>query len=346
MAKMRQLWYTKDIEKGQSGKFGMEMREVDVPAPGPGQVLVKTAYAAICATDIHMVTMHVLGAKPPMPLGHEASGTVVGMGEGAEKSGLALGDKVTFFPQQPCGQCEWCKSGMGQYCPNSPAISAFADYIVADTVGVYKLPADADLKAYSIVEPTTCVVRAMDIAKIKAGDNVAIAGIGGIGSIILNQIILSGAANITVIEPSVNKHQMAFEMGAKYCIDPFHEDVAARAMSITDGKGFDVVFEASGAPGGAQTPLKILARCGKAVYFAVFPPAYEMPLNLYDLYMKEGTINTVFTSPDLVPRAINSIPRLQTDKIIGKVIPFADWEEGVDAFDSKKYAKVVYKFSD
>lgn len=75
------------------------------------------------------------------------------------------------------------------------------------------------------------------------------AGVGGIGSIMLNQIILSGAARITGLEPGWRRsRKMALEMGAEYAIDPFNEDVVARAMEITDGLGFDYVFEMSGSP--------------------------------------------------------------------------------------------------
>ena len=343
---MKQIWYTKTIEKGEPGKNGMEMREVEIPTPGPNEVLVKTRYAAICATDVHMVTMGVLGAKPPRTLGHEAAGVIVSMGENAGVSGLKVGDKVTFTPVSRCEKCEMCKNGLGQYCENAIELAGFGEYIVSDISAVYKLRPDADMLRSCITEPNTCAVRAMDIAGIKDGDNVAIAGIGGIGMIILNHIILSGAANITVLEPSVNKHAIAKAMGAQYCIDPTKEDVEARTAEITGGHGFDVVFECSGFPGAAQNPLKMLAKCGKAIYFAVFPPTFEMPLNLYDLYMKEASIHTVFTSPDLVHRSINSLDRLQIDKIIGKIVPFENWEEGMDAFDSKQYAKVVYDFGE
>lgn len=111
---------------------------------------------------------------------------------------------------------------------------------------VYKLPDDADLRHYTLVEPTVCAVWAMDIAPIKPGQTVAISGTGGIGAILLNVILLSGAANVTVIEPVAEKRKAALAMGAQHVIDPFNEDVVSVGMALTDGKGFEVVFEASG----------------------------------------------------------------------------------------------------
>lgn len=331
--KMKQLWWTHDKE--------IELKEVEVPDVKPNEVKVKVAYAAICASDVHQVEQNVMGAHPPAPLGHEASGVIVELGEEAAAAGYKVGDKVTMFPVSHCGQCENCKKGLQQYCTNAKATGAFAEYVVTDVKTIYKLPDDADLMKYAIVEPTNCCLRALDLAPIKHGANVAIAGVGGIGSIMLNQIILSGASNITVIDPVAEKRQMALEMGAKYVIDPFNENVLERAMEITNGAGFDQVFEMSGSTKSAQTPIDILARCGTAVYFAVFPPTFEMPLNLHTLYMKEGRIQTVFTSPQIMHRSINMIDRMQTDKIIGKIMPLAEAVESFEVFHTSKYCKIL-----
>ncbi len=333
MATMKQLWW---VDWDQ-----IELRDVEIPEVKPNEVKVKVAYAALCATDVHQVTMGVMGSKPPAPLGHEASGTIVELGEQAAKAGYKVGDKVTMFPVSHCGECEWCKKGMTQYCINAKATGAFAEYVVTDVKTIYKLPDDADMQKYAIVEPTNCCLRAMDLAPIRHGATVCVAGVGGIGSIMLNQILLSGAAKITVIDPVPEKRELALKMGAQYVIDPFNEDAVAKAMEITDGIGFDYVFEMSGSPKAAETPLKILARCGTAVYFAVFPPKFEMPLNLHDLYMKEGRIQTVFTTTTIMNRSINMIERMQTDKIIGKIMPLSEAVESFDVFKTSKYPKIL-----
>jgi len=333
MATMKQLWWTHGKE--------IELKDVVIPEVKPNEVKVKVAYAAICATDVHQVEQNVMGAQPPAPLGHEGCGVIAEIGEEAAKAGYKVGDKVTMFPVSHCGGCENCKAGQPQYCINAKPTGCFAEYVVTDFKTIYKLPDDAELKNYAIVEPINCCIRAMDLAPIRHGANVAIAGVGGIGSIMLNLIILSGATNITAIDPVPEKRQLALEMGAKYVIDPFNEDVKARAMEITDGKGFDQVFEMSGSPKSAQTPLNILARCGTAVYFAVFPPTFEMPLNLHELYMKEGRIQTVFTSQTIMPRSINIVDRIQTDKIIGHIMPLSEAVESFNVFHQSKYCKIL-----
>lgn len=333
MVKMKSVYFAE--------KDKIELREVEVPEVRPGMVKIKTAYAALCATDVQMVTMGVLGAKPGIPLGHEASGVIVELGEGTEKYGYRVGDKVVVAPTAVCGECPMCKRGMSQYCQNAVPVAAFSEYIVTKISAVYKLPTDADLQRYALVEPSVCTIRAMDLAGIKHGQTVAVSGIGGIGSILLNMVLLAGGAKITAIDPVPEKRALALSMGAEYALDPFHEDLKKRTMEITDGNGFDHVFEVSGSPKAADVCLEMVAHCGKVTYFAVFPPAYEMPLNLYKLYMKEASIQTVFESYHLFPRAINLMPRIQTDKIIGKVLPLSQALEAFDLFKESKYPKIL-----
>ena len=333
MEKMKSVYF--------AAKDKIEVREVDIPEVRPGMVKIKTAYAALCATDVHMVTMGVLGAQPGIPLGHEASGVITELGEGTGDYGYRIGDKVVVAPVAVCGKCPMCKKGLPQYCLQAAPVAAFSEYIVTDISAVYKIPADADLKKYSLVEPSVCTIRAMDLAGIKHGQTVAVSGIGGIGSILLNMVLLAGGARITAIDPVPEKRQLALDMGAEYALDPFHDDLEKRSMEITEGNGFDHVFEVSGSPKAANVCLDLVAHCGKVTYFAVFPPAYEMPLNLYKLYMKEASIQTVFTSHYLFPRAINLIPRVQTEKIIGKVIPLTQALDAFALFQESSYPKIL-----
>ena len=334
--KMRQAWYTADRK--------IEIRSVDVPALKPGQVKIKTAYAALCASDKHMMTMGILGAKPGMPLGHEASGVIVEVAPGSEASGLKVGDKVVPCPDNICGMCTNCKDGNDVRCTAGDPIAAFSDYIIANARTTFKLPDDADLKHYTLTEPLGCVLRAMELANVKHGETVLITGVGGIGAIMLNAAVLSGAAKITVSEPIASKRAGALAMGAQYAIDPLTEDLKTRSLEITDGKGFNHIFEMSGVLSVAPTLFDIAALRGKITYFAVYPPDYELPVNLYNLYNKELGIQAVIAGLWLLPRAISIIPRLQHDKIIGKILPLADIAQAFELFDQSTYHKILLEF--
>ena len=190
MAKMKQLWCSNNIEERLRDR--VEIREVDIPEVMEYEVKVKIAFAAICATDVHRVTMDVFARKSPFRLGHQASGVIEEIGPGFETYGFKVGDKVCLYPVSSCGLCELCKKGHRQYCNNGRLVGAFAEYVIRHVSAINKIPDDADLQKYSLVEPASSTVRAMDLAPIPHGTTVAVSGIGGIGSILLNQVILSG----------------------------------------------------------------------------------------------------------------------------------------------------------
>jgi len=339
---MKQVWH---VEGDKSNLLSqLEVRDVPEPSPGYGEIKIKVEYAALCATDVHSITQGIMGGrKPPRSIGHEAAGIVVELGPGTEKSDIKVGDKVVFSPKSACGMCASCKRGKVGRCEKAWGDGAFAEYVIRSATVTHKIPDDADLKSYSLVEPTACCIRMMDLASVKHGETVMLSGAGGIGLILLNLIILSGGAKITVSEPSAERRDVALSMGAQYVIDPFNEDVAKRAKEITNGRGFDHVFEASGSSHAALPCTKSIAIDGKISYFAVYPPTYELPLNLHDLYMLEGSVQTSRGATILFPRAIELIPRMQMEKVIGTIVPLADALEAFDLFEKSIYPKVLLK---
>jgi (R,R)-butanediol dehydrogenase/meso-butanediol dehydrogenase/diacetyl reductase len=336
---MKAIWWTepKKIEL---------LHDVPIPVVKPNMVKVKMAYAALCATDFHQVSMGVMNAKfvQPRPMGHEGCGVIMEMGEGTENSGLKVGDKVALCGGYRCGQCPNCKRGLPSCLnPIFGGSGTFAEYNVAGVTGLHKIPDDAEIMPYAIAEPLGCILRCMDLSPISNGQSVLVSGVGAIGSILLDMVIKSGAVKVTVSDPVPEKRALALAMGAQYVIDPLNEDLVARGREITNGYGYDHVFEASGVPVTAQPCLDLIGRVGTVTYFAVFPPTYEMPVNLHELYMKEGRIQTVFTHPTITPRAIDLIPRMQTDRIIGKVYDLTDGMEAIEMFHKSIYPKILLK---
>ena len=329
-----------------------KVRLKDFPDPviGPGRAKVKIAYCALCATDVHIVDHSLYGIPPGMgwPLGHEASGEIVETGEGVEKYGFKVGDKVVLNVLGYCGKCDNCKRGHTLKCTNGPGgfngpVGFLADFAVVELSQMFKLPKDADLKTASLCEPAVSATRGMDLAQIKMGDRVAISGVGGIGSILLQLLIRQGGCKVTAIDPVASKRKLALDLGVDFVIDPLNEDIIEKAREFTNGLFYDVVFEASGVPAAAPPVLKIIGNFGKAVYFAVFPMSFEQPVNLYELYFKEGRIQTVFTDAFIFPRVIDVLPNLELDKIIGAELPLEQVEEAFDLFRSSKHPKIVVK---
>ena len=320
-----------------------ELAEVDVPIVGFEEIKVKIKYCAFCATDAHVVLHDLYNRPKGFGLGHEISGVIEELGEGLEHFDFQVGDQVTVFPLLRCGICEYCKRGQPQYCikKNAARFPGYAEYCVVHATQVYKIPQNGDLKHYALVEPMSCAMRGIDLANIKIGQRIAISGVGGIGLILLNMIMLKGGTTVTAIDPVPSKRETAIKMGATYVIDPTTENIEARSAEITNGQGFDIVFEASGVTAAAKPCLKIIGQCGTVVYFAVYPMDYELPLNLFDLYLKEGKIITAYCDPMDIPRAIQLVARMKMDLIIGKVHLLEDIDRAFEDFGKSIYPKIL-----
>lgn len=334
---------------------GIELVELPEPViTNPTQVKVKVAFASICGSDIHTVKGEAddhwaevgYGANEPIPLGHEASGTVVEIGSGATIKGLKVGDKVSYYYNYYCGSCYFCRNGQEQFCLNvlTDTCGAMSEYMVLEEQQVFKLRDEVELSRACLVEPISVCLHGIDIARIKAGAKVAISGGGGVGLLMLQLAKLSGASRLTLIEPVEEKRELAKSLGAVQVIDPMKEDVVNEAMRITEGLGYDIVIESSGAKSACATSYSCLSRGGLLEFFAIYSPDFAFPVNLFDLWQKEATICSVFQSPYMFPRAIAMLDLINTDPFIQNRFRPEDCKKGFDAHLSGKPAKVMFEF--
>ena len=336
--------------KGVVSLGGLEVAvrdDLDIPVPGRNQVLIKVAYACLCATDIHgqqgLIGMPIKG--PDSPIGHECSGVVVALGPEAEGKGFEIGDHVVGDPGMYCHYCDACKAGKKCTTKMFRGGGVFAQYKVYNIDSCHKIPKDMPLRRAALVEPTTCVIRALDLAQVQVGKTAFLSGCGGIGMLLLRALKRAGCSRITVSEPVEEKWDIIRELGAEYILNPKKDNLIERCNEITDGAGYDYVFEASGVPAAAPVCLDLAGYNGIVTYFAVFPADYELPVNLNKLYKKEGRIQTVFVHYTIWRRAIDFVreddPVL--DKIIGFETPLENAVEAFEAFHTSKYSKVVLK---
>lgn len=342
---MRTICYT-------SGR-GLGYFEQEMPTlQRDDDVLIRIAYCGICGSDINIIRGYedkFLGLNPGdrMILGHEASGTVVALGKGATTKGLKVGDKVAIYFNEYCGKCHFCRNGQEQFCTDKiPRMGSMADYITRGEQQVFKLDDGVSLLDAALVEPISVVMRGMDLLNMKPGSTMAISGGGGIGLLFAQIARNYGASRITVIEPVAEKRKTALAYGADCTIDPFNENLTARAMEITDGRGFDVVVECSGVRSTIQTSYDILSRGGVLELFAAYPKGSEFSLNLASFFEKEAKIVGVFQSPYMYPRSIEMLKRIHTAPFTDSVFKAERWKEAFDYRMTGKPQKVIMDFTD
>lgn len=316
-------------------------------------VKIKISYCGICGSDLHIVRKemdHYFGGVESVAMGHEATGIITELGPAATAKGLKIGDKVTYYYNEHCGNCHYCRNGQEQFCTSMNVnMSAMSEYIVVGEQSVYKLDDNVNMSKAILIEPISVCLRGIDLAQIKPGQTVAISGGGPIGLITMMLAKASGASELTLIEPIEKKRKVALELGAKHVLDPITQDVVVEGMEITSGRGFDVVIEASGAVQACPTAYNLVGRGGTLEFLAaLYHVDYNFPLNLQDAFFKEiKIIAGVYQSPYTFPRSVRLFDQLNLESLFVDNCIF-DVENFEQAFESQmtgKTIKSVIKFA-
>ena len=335
-----------DPDADKRGKI--DLVDFELPEMGDEDLKIRVAYCAICGSDPH-VAEGAFGTTVPRLLGHEISGVIEDLGKNAVKKGFKIGDRVAGNFLHFCGICYFCQNEQQHFCRSTSRRQApgMSEFVIWHEAQAYKLPDNVSLRAGCMLEPLSVAVRAADKIGMKVGQRTVVCGGGPIGLLTLQVLRLQGASNLTLIEPIAQRRELALRFGAEHTIDPFNEDVAKKAMEITDGLGFDVAVEVSGSPKGAESLPPITARGGTILYGAMYPNEYELPLNLFSyLYRGDMTLTGLFLSPYTFPRAVQLLAHIDLEPFIEKAFPLSDVAEAFDVHMSGAYPKVLIRCND
>jgi S-(hydroxymethyl)glutathione dehydrogenase/alcohol dehydrogenase len=297
------------------GRGGFVIEPVVVRAPQAGEVRVRLAAAGLCHTD------HASLRWPgPLVLGHEGAGVVesIGPGVAASHPQLRPGQPVLLNWAIPCGRCPQCQRGRGSLCERTHGVDAtlgtsapapghtlwrgqaverafklgtFAEHTLVRAEALTAMPAQLPARHACILGcgVMTGVGAAVNVAQVQPGDTVAVVGCGGVGLSVVQGARLAGAARIVAIDRRPAALQRALALGATHTLEPPPDDpqadaLAAAVRALTDGRGADHAFEATGVAALAFLPLKLCRNGGNAVQLsgAHGPVSVEMPQFWWD----------------------------------------------------------------
>ena len=237
---------------------GLELREIEVPACGPNDVLIRVHNAGVCGTDLHIWEWDAWASnrlKPPVVIGHEFAGRIERLGPEAEAAGLlAVGDLVTAEGHIICGHCLQCRTGNGHLCQRTQIIGvdrdgAFADYIAMPASNVMRLDGiPAEIGA--IMDPMGNAFHTVLEGDAVIGSAVLVLGCGPIGCFAVGVARAAGASLVLASDFNDTRLAIAHTMGAHVTLNPGRDDVLARVRELTQGDGVDLVCELSGHPSG------------------------------------------------------------------------------------------------
>jgi S-(hydroxymethyl)mycothiol dehydrogenase len=339
----------------------VQVTEVLVPDPGPGEALVRIQACGVCHTDLHY-KMGGIGNDFPYLLGHEASGIVEAVG--ADVTEVAPGDFVILNWRAVCGQCRACQRGRPWYCfathnatqkmtladgtPLSPAlgIGAFAEQALVAAGQCTKVnpaiaPATAGLLGCGVMAGLGA---ALNTAGVSRGDTVAVIGCGGVGDAAILGARLAGAKTIIGVDIDDRKLEWAREFGATHVINSRAADPVEGIRELTQGFGADVVIEAIGRPETYKQAFYARDLAGTVVLVGVPTPEMQLDLPLLDVFGRGGTLKSSWYGDCLPSRDFPMLVdlhldgRLPLEKFVSETIGLGDVEA---AFAKMEHGEVL-----
>ena len=229
-------------------------KEVPTPVAGPGEVLIRVKACSVCGSDVLGLDGSTGRRRPPIIMGHEAAGVIEACGEGI--ADYKVGDRVTFDSTIYCNTCENCKNGLVNLCDNRQVLGvsceeyrrhgAFAEYVVVPAYVLYKMPDHVTFVQASMVEPMSVAYHGVTRAPIPVGGKVLVMGAGTIGMLAISILHSLGVGTVIAVDMSQRRLELARKNGADVCLNPKTDDVNAKIMELTGGKGVDASYEMIG----------------------------------------------------------------------------------------------------
>ncbi|SDS45018.1 zinc-binding dehydrogenase [Microlunatus soli] len=342
------------------GPENYTLEEIDVPKPGPGELLVRVEAVGICASDLkcyHGAAKFWGDANRPawaeteVVPGHEFVGIVVqGDEQALQARGVEIGDRVTAEQIVPCWECRYCVRGQYWMCgPHDmhgfkrANPGAMAEYMVYSTAAlVHKISKDLPPAHAAFVEPLSCSLHAVERANITFDDTVVVAGAGPIGLGMIAGAKAKNPLRVIALDVAPNKLELAKQCGADLTFNIAETDAVQAVKDLTDGYGADVYIEGTGHPSAVPQGLNLLRKLGTYVEYSVFGSDVTVDWSIIS-DDKELNVLGAHLGPHTWPAAIKMLESgvLPLDKICTHQLPLDKFQEGLDLVsDGAKSIKV------
>jgi len=260
--------------------------EVPAPEPGPDDVLVAVKACGICGSDVHGMDGSTGRRRPPIIMGHEASGVITRVGAGVNE--WAEGDAVTFDSTIYCGECAYCRLGfinlcdrrrvLGVSCEDYRQHGAFAEFVVVPQRILYRLPAGLKFEHAAMVEPFSIALHAIRRAPPALNDFVVVIGAGMIGLALVQALRQTGCGQLVVVDLAADRLALARKVGATEVVNSATGNVVEVMQKLTDGRGADLAFEAVGVSATVDAALRCVRKGGSVVLVGNVTPRIDFPL--------------------------------------------------------------------
>lgn len=321
----------------------LEVTDAPLPSPLHGEVLVAVAACGVCASDLHMIDGSLpTRTPPPVTPGHESSGTVAAVGSGV--AGWKEGDRVVIYGGKGCGQCPPCRAGRPQeecWTPLTMGVDydgAWAEHVVVPASSLCALPSSVPFEVGAILTDAVATPfgAVTETGALRAGERVAIFGVGGLGTHAVQIARLAGASFVAAIDPRSGARERALARGADLALDP--DGAVAAIREATGGEGVDLAVECVGANEVLKSALASLAIGGRCVVVGVSGERMSLGSSIRFSFFRTrllGHYGYQRRHLDALIRLVAS-GRLDVSSSVSKRLPLTQAADAVEALVEKR----------
>ncbi|MNV10570.1 alcohol dehydrogenase [compost metagenome] len=335
------------------GNKVVEIREVEKPTPGYGEVLIQMKAAAICRSDMSLYYGNgqaVVGdksvAKGDIYPGHEPAGQIVEVGQGV--SSFKQGDRVAVYLALGCGQCEYCKSGYKMFCKEFKCIGfdehgGDADYLCVPAENCMRIPDEMSYVSAAVsTDAVGTLYHAQKRLNVSARDTVVVYGLGPMGAA---GVMIASALGAKVIAVDVieERLEMARELGAVYTINSMNEDPVEQIKAITHGLGATVAIDCSGNAKAENNAIDCVGPHGRVAFVG---ENRQLTINPSDQMIRKQIVLMgswyfpIFEYDEISRFIVNH--DLPVEKLVTHRFPLTEAAEAFKLFDERKTEKAVF----
>lgn len=306
-----------DMRAAVLDEHGLRIERIPVPAPQRDEALVRVTACGVCHSDLHVLKGEI-GFPRPAVLGHEVSGTVVALGTGTTTEAVAIGDRVVGAFIMPCNTCVECARGRDDLCLRffglnrvegslydgtsrlaradgtrlaMYSMGGLAEYAVVPVSGLARVPDELDLASAAVLG--CAVMTGFGAVRrgggVRVGESVAVIGIGGVGTSIVQVARAVGAEPIIAVDVNTEKLDLAIELGAHAAVNARESD-PVEAVRALGGDGVDVVFEALGSPRTFAQGLDMIRDGGRLVAVGLAATGQTAPVEITRLVRRSQRV--------------------------------------------------------
>lgn len=338
----------KALTKYEKGEGNVAIMDMPEPELTPDKVILEINCCGICGTDLH-VYHDTFRNFPPVILGHEFSGKVVGVGANVKDVMLEDTFSVLGATAVTCGKCSYCYRGEFMFCRNRRGMGhgvngAFTKYAAVRPDQLYRIPGGISMQEAALVEPLAAAVHAVcDVARFKLGDVALMSGPGPIGLLCAKLLIAQGIKTIVAGTSDDDiRLDLARQYGAARIVKVDQEDLMTIIDEETLGMGVDLAIECAGAEGSVQNCLRALRPLGQYVQVGHF--GRDLRVTWDHVAFKQLRIDgSVGYTRETWSQTIRILEQgnLKVHDVITHRMPLSDWKTGFELSEKKKAVKVL-----